>query len=180
MTTYALARSTAEISSSNLKQIVNEQVENSNLGWRWFTVKQRCNTDKSHIISASTSGSAEIRSMESPLGVRPYSSSEVQSRFKQLRVHNKLLTTHQTQSLKDWEWIPDFLFRRNGITTHRQQKRRSKGAKSATQSEKGLSWDCPLKVNITKDLRLCRKESQKCRVGLKGFVRCGFVHIGLR
>jgi len=24
------------------------------------------------------------------------------------------------------------------------------------------------------------KEGQKCRVGLKGFVRCGFVHVGLR
>ena len=116
MTTYARARSTAEISSSNLKQIVNEQVENSNLGGRWFTAKQRCNTDKSHIIPASTSGSAEIRSMESPLRVRPYSSSEVQSRFKQLRVHNKLLTTYQTQSSKGL-----------GITTpYNANKKRSK------------------------------------------------------
>jgi hypothetical protein len=40
--------------------------------------------NKHCIIPASTSGSAEIRSIKPPLEVRPYSSSEVQRRFQQL------------------------------------------------------------------------------------------------
>ena len=66
--------------------------------------------------------------LETTLRVRPCSSSEVQSRFKQLRVHNKLLTTHQTQSLKGLGFITD-------ITPSNAIQRQQRGEDKALRAQ---------------------------------------------